>query len=164
MIVSLKNLWLKALRICLSSAQKMIRIIFLKHLSKHRFEYKGLYQFPKNALIIKIVNAMTNEFISVRTVYHPVRMNCFAVIQTGRVRRQAGDVEVRNFTVCTDKNPMGQVANCMNVPNYNLSCRMTAGNCYYWVTCEKINVRLSWSCKQVHLRYSVPACCDFVCP
>lgn len=106
---------------------------------------------------------LTITFISVRTVYHPVPMNCFAVIQTGRLRRQVGDVMIRNFTACTSTNPLNKVKTCMKSP-WSATCRMKSGSCYYYVTCEKRRSVLSWFCKEVHLSYTVPACCDFVCP
>ena len=105
---------------------------------------------------------LRNTFIYVRTVYHPVPVNCFTVIQTGRLRRQVGDVNVRNYTAC-NTNQMGNLAKCLNAPGWNLNCRMKSGSCYYWVTCKK-TPSLFWICKEVHLSYRIPACCDFICP
>lgn len=90
-----------------------------------------------------------------------------AIIQRGRQKRQTGDIRVEKFISCLrleKKNSMTHVETCMNSTHWNLSCRMTRGDCYYEVVCEKLPTRLDWTCREVHLQYSNPACCDFICP
>ena len=48
--------------------------------------------------------------------------------------------------------------------DWDLNCRMKDGTCYYFVSCKKIKVRLDWECEQEHIMYSIPACCEYICP
>ena len=91
--------------------------------------------------------------------------NCFAANHTlapVRVRRQ-NTFRVVNFTACDRFNSLKKVQNCMDA-DWSLNCRMKDGTCYYYVSCKKINVRLEWECEQKHITYTIPACCEYICP
>lgn len=105
------------------------------------------------------------ECIHVYTkIYHLVPLYCFAVIQTGRLRRQV-EVNVTRFKFCKIYPGMSKLEKCMNTKSYNLSCQMMRRNqCYYWVTCKKRPAVSSWTCEVDHLMFGTPACCHFICP
>lgn len=80
-----------------------------------------------------------------------------------RIARQI--LEQTNFTACHKENMLKYVENCMKVGGWDLSCKMKAHNCYYFVRCVNLRPRRhSWDCTKKHLTQTYPICCDVICP
>ena len=160
-VVTFQERWKLDVR---SRFEKWNRKIFLRSEPEMLFTRKT--ECNKWLVTVKWINLVASPYCS----NLPIRdwtllWNCFAANHTlapVRVRRQ-NTFRVVNFTICDKLNSLDKVQHCMNA-RWDLNCRMKDGTCYYFVSCKKIEVRLDWECEQEHITYSIPACCEYICP